>query len=205
MMPSASARMAPLTMAMMVMITIMIVALPGAAPYDWHCNLYCYNGGSCRHGHGKFGSYSDVGDGIPDDDASDASAEEVHQQNGMFCICPVGYTGLQCEIKFVVCSPDDHTCFNGSNCKKERAGLTGETYYRCQCDPDGSVLDAPYAGKFCEHISTVFCTGDGMEHGTSFCSNGGRVSVSECVDVNEACVLLLSAPTPTSMLPGPGT
>jgi hypothetical protein len=141
------------------------------AAFDWHCNFYCYNGGSCRHGHGKFGSYAGIEDGA----AEELPFEQVHHENGMYCVCPVGYTGLQCEIKYVVCGDDDHTCFNGSNCKKERAGLDGTVYYRCECDPDGSVMDAAYAGKYCEHIATTFCTGNGMEHGTSYCTNGGKV------------------------------
>lgn len=147
--------------------------------YDWRCNLYCYNGGSCRHGHGKFGSYNGITDGIADE----LPFEQVKQVNGMFCTCPVGYTGLQCEIKYVVCGDDNlsRTCFNGSTCKKERAGLTGETYYRCECDTAESVMDAEYAGEFCEHIATVFCNKDG-EHGTSYCTNGGKVRRFTCCD-----------------------
>jgi hypothetical protein len=36
-------------------------------------------------------------------------------------------------------------------------------------------MTAAYAGKFCEHEATVWCTGDGNSHGTSFCTNGGKV------------------------------
>jgi len=101
--------------------------------------------------------------------------EEEFHENGMYCTCPVGYTGLQCEIKYVTCGRDDHTCFNGSACVKERASNTGEIFYRCECDVEGSIMDAPYAGTYCEHIATVFCEmGDGFQHGTSFCTNGGK-------------------------------
>jgi len=98
------------------------------------------------------------------------------QQIGMFCSCPVGYTGLQCEIKMKVCGEDgqdEHTCFNGSECKKDRSG-NGKIFYRCECDAANSVMDKKYAGKYCEHISTVFC--HHSKHGTTnaFCTNGGK-------------------------------
>jgi hypothetical protein len=70
--------------------------IPTTLAYDWNCNLFCYNGGECYHGKGKFGKYAGV-----DDDAT-LPFEDLEHLNGMFCACPKGYTGLQCEIKFVV-------------------------------------------------------------------------------------------------------
>jgi hypothetical protein len=147
--------------------SILLVSMEEASAYDFACNLYCYNGGECQHGHGKFGSFSGV------EEEEELPWEKVRHENGMYCVCPVGYTGLQCEIKFVVCGQDDHTCFNGSRCKKDHSGL-GESYWRCECDADHSVMTASYAGKFCEHESTVFCHGE-QNKGTSFCTNGGKV------------------------------
>ncbi|VEU43783.1 unnamed protein product [Pseudo-nitzschia multistriata] len=153
---------------------LLLVAAIGtgtASAYDWTCNLYCYNKGVCRHGHGKFGAYAGI-----DSEIDDLPFEQELHENGMYCTCPKGYTGLQCEIKFVTCGRDSHTCFNGSACVKERSTDTGEAFYRCACDAEGSIMDAPYAGKYCEHIATVFCDGggDGFEHGSAFCTNGGR-------------------------------
>jgi hypothetical protein len=116
---------------------LLSVIANSVAAYDFTCNLYCYHGGECRHGHGKFGSYS----GVEDDE--EMPWEKVKHENGMYCICPVGYTGLQCEIKMVVCGSNDHTCFNGSACKKDHSGM-GESYWRCECDPKESVLTASY-------------------------------------------------------------
>ena len=148
--------------------------------YDFTCNLYCYNGGTCRHGSGKFGSLNSQTNskyaGLTEDETKELPFEQVRHEQGMFCTCPIGYTGLQCEIKYVVCPRDDHTCFNGSTCRKEVASDTNEVYFRCECDPDGSVMDADYAGKFCEHIATVFCEEKGVTMGNSFCTNGGKVS-----------------------------
>lgn len=138
--------------------------------YDWTCNFFCYNNGICRHGHGKFGSYTGQ-----EPTLDDLPFEKEFHDNGMYCTCPVGYTGLQCEIKYVVCGRDDHTCFNGSACVKEHASNTGEVYYRCECDANESIMSAPYAHNYCEHISTVFCEkSDGFTHSTSSCSNGGK-------------------------------
>lgn len=141
-----------------------------AEAYDWTCNLFCYNKGNCRHGHGKFGSYAGI-----DSMTEELPFEQELHDNGMYCSCPVGYTGLQCEIAYVTCGRDDHTCFNGSACVKERSSDTGEIFYRCECDIAHSVMDAAYAGKYCEHIATTFCdAGDGFTHGDSFCTNGGK-------------------------------
>lgn len=150
-----------------------------ADAYDFTCNLYCYHGGTCRHGSGKFGSTNSQKNskyaGISDEETAKLPFEQVRHEQGMYCTCPIGYTGLQCEIKYVVCPRDNHTCFNGSTCRKEVSG-NNEVYFRCECDPDGSVMDADYAGKYCEHIATVFCEEKGMEMGQSYCTNGGKVS-----------------------------
>jgi len=147
--------------------------------YDWTCNLFCHNKGVCRHGSGKFGAYGGIGFGVGDgsdsQEVEDLTFENELHDNGMYCTCPAGFTGLQCEIKYVTCGRDDHTCHNGSACVKERSSDTGEVFYRCECDTEGSVMDAPYAQKYCEHIATVFCEmGDGFQYGTSYCTNGGK-------------------------------
>ena len=146
--------------------------------YDWTCNLFCYNSGVCRHGHGKFGSYAGI-----DSQTIELPFEKELHDNGMYCTCPAGFTGLQCEIKYVTCGRDNHTCFNGSSCVKERSSDNGNIFYRCECDIKASVMDASYAGKYCEHIATVFCDGgdDGFNHGTSFCTNGGMFVVLVCI------------------------
>ena len=144
--------------------------------YEWGCDLYCYNGGECKHGKGKFGNFA----GVSEEEGEALPFAEQKHANGMYCSCPVGYTGLQCEIKFVVCGEngeDQHTCFNGSECKREKTD-SGKMFYRCECDPEKSILSASYAGKFCEHISTVFCDKHAGSSSTgsssSFCVNGGK-------------------------------
>jgi hypothetical protein len=139
--------------------------------YNWNCNLHCFNDGTCMHGKGKFGSFAGL------EETTGLPFAQEDQIDGMFCSCPVGFTGLQCEIKFVVCGADgkdEHTCFNGSDCKKDR-NEAGKVFYRCECDAAQSDLTSHvYAGQFCEHESTVFCVQNKAElSGESFCVNGG--------------------------------
>eukprot|EP00339_Tiarina_fusa_P006580 CAMPEP_0117058654 /NCGR_PEP_ID=MMETSP0472-20121206/40747_1 /TAXON_ID=693140 ORGANISM="Tiarina fusus, Strain LIS" /NCGR_SAMPLE_ID=MMETSP0472 /ASSEMBLY_ACC=CAM_ASM_000603 /LENGTH=260 /DNA_ID=CAMNT_0004776065 /DNA_START=101 /DNA_END=883 /DNA_ORIENTATION=+ len=164
---------------------LLILLLPSLTlAYDFTCNLHCFNGGECRHGKGKFGNYA----GVHEDEMM--PWETTITESSMYCSCPVGYTGLQCEIKHVVCGEDgvdSHTCFNGSECKKERSG-NGKLYFRCECDPENSIMTASYAGKYCEHIATVFCgvrEGDSSLGGSpSYCTNGGKCKEKESEEQN---------------------
>lgn len=159
---------------------LLILLLPAATwAYDWTCNLYCYNDGICQHGKGKFGSYAGV------EEEEEMPWEQEYNQAGLYCSCPLGYTGLQCEIKLVVCGEngeDQHTCFNGAECQKDRAG-NGDIFYRCECDSTQSKLDGAYAGRYCEHIATSFCDEKGEDGSfgasTSFCTNGGACKEKE--------------------------
>lgn len=136
--------------------------------YDWKCNLYCFNNGVCRHGKNKFGSYAGV-----EETAELPWESEGHATIGMYCACPVGFTGLQCEIAMKVCGDDQHTCFNGAACEKE-ADKDGKIWWRCECDASNSVLTEKYAGKYCEHIATQFCNKGGLDPGNAYCTHGGK-------------------------------
>ncbi|KAL3919327.1 MAG: hypothetical protein SGARI_007236 [Bacillariaceae sp.] len=68
----------------------------------------------------------------------------------------------------------------GTRACNDHSGL-GESYWRCECDKDESVMTAAYAGKFCEHESTVFCHGE-QNKGTSFCVNGAKCKEKESED-----------------------
>jgi hypothetical protein len=106
---------------MMRNVLLLLASLPSSTwAYDFTCNLHCYNEGECQHGKGKFGSYAGLQE---DEEMPWEKSANGPADIGMFCSCPVGYTGLQCEIKLVVCGrgeEDQHTCFNGSECRKVR-------------------------------------------------------------------------------------
>jgi hypothetical protein len=152
--------------------SLLVLLLPVASfAYDWQCNLYCYNEGECRHGKGRFGSYGNVDEETP--------WESKSHMEGMYCACPIGSVGLQCEISLEVCGMgtvnDNHICYNGNECLKETSGF-GKTYYHCECNTD-TVFENPYVAKYCEHIATVFCGHNNNEDkgaSSNFCTNGGK-------------------------------
>lgn len=55
------------------------------------------------------------------------------------CMCPAGYTGKNCESKYVPCSPSP--CQNGGTCRS--TGLT----YECKC-PEGKWRDVKHLYLF---------------------------------------------------------
>ena len=129
------------------------------------CDLACRNSGECKFGSADYSFESDTFD-----DDQLPFAEHI---DGKYCKCISGWTGVQCEIKFVICGENKHTCFNGAPCQADASGL-----FHCECDAAKSDLSSVYAGQFCEHVATVFCTtndpttGQPAKH--SFCTNGGR-------------------------------
>lgn len=48
------------------------------------------------------------------------------------CICEAGYTGKNCESKYIPCSPSP--CQNGGTCKQ-----TSHYSYECKCPP-GKII-----------------------------------------------------------------
>jgi len=155
------------------------------AELDFFCNLYCFNGGECRHGKGKFGHYvtgdtpvAPTGDTASTEESAEAPLPWVAEgvkDIGMYCACPPGFSGMQCELKMELCPNDQHECFNGQACAKERS-MNGENWWRCECDMDESRLDADYALKYCDKVGTTFCghnPNDFGFDGTSYCKNGG--------------------------------
>jgi len=144
--------------------------------FDWNCNLYCFNGGECRHGKGPFGSFGNVDSENPWDTKSHV--------DGMYCSCSSGSTGLQCEISLKGCRTEDngfqHTCDNGMDCKLAKNG-EGHSFYHCECGED-TVFESPYVEKYCDHISTVFCShnkNDDSFSSSQFCVNGGKCLPSD--------------------------
>jgi len=170
------------------------------AAYDWSCNLYCYNGGTCTHGTGKFGSYQKI--------LEDANQKNKETTNGelddvfgddepkthverMYCECPMFYTGLQCEIKLTEC-PDSQKCFNGKHCKKGKTNKESERpFFHCECDAAETdfTLHEKDSLKYCDHISRKFCdvrddAGSSTGGSDSYCTNGARCLTKNDPDAN---------------------
>eukprot|EP00980_Cylindrotheca_fusiformis_P010022 scaffold2214_cov139-Cylindrotheca_fusiformis.AAC.19 len=166
--------------------SILLLLLPAAsfgAIYDWSCNLYCFNEGQCAFGKGHFGSYGNVdadGNGKDANLNEDKSWEDKDHAGGMYCICPPGFVGLQCEISLTMCgllsdnNDRSYKCRNGSDCLKQK-DHEGRFFYHCECTAD-TVYQAPYVTEYCDRIGTVHCGNNPNEDSFSnsqYCSNGG--------------------------------
>jgi hypothetical protein len=163
------------------------------------CDMPCLNGGVCKRR-------------LDNDEGGSHRFEleqfQPQQPQRHYCVCPTGYTGVVCEIKLVLCTAtfaanaaENHqhqtttttqACSNGNACQRA-VDDSGTEYFHCECDMATSDLSLPYAAKFCEHASTVFCNVDanaekakkdrhslGGTGKSSFCTNGGR-----CKEVTE--------------------
>lgn len=125
----------------------------------------------------QFGYSADRNENDPD-----AFGSRVSTLNNMYCQCPVGYAGLQCEISLILCDPDETTCSNGAACQQAQDD-EGGVFLHCECDATKSDLSAGYALHFCRKAAMVFCSTD-LQAKQSFCANGG--SCRQMVAANEA-------------------
>lgn len=84
--------------------------------------------------------------------------------------CPQGFTGLLCDKEVATCGDSKHICLYGSKCLESDDGK-----YTCDCSAaKGITKFDKFAGLFCEHKASAFCTVDGNPGaGHSFCVNNG--------------------------------
>lgn len=135
------------------------------------CSLECLNGGTCIFGASLNGTV----------DTSNTSTNDAE----MRCDCPKGYSGITCNITAtgILCGPNNHPCLNGATCLLAMNPQTNVDRSYCDCSSVASVNRA-YAGRFCQHEATVFCTA-GIQDGSqqqqqellprhTYCANGGR-------------------------------
>ena len=80
-----------------------------------------------------------------------------------------------CDKAVDMCGENnDHICLHGAKCIKNEDGTHG-----CDCTKaNGASSFDKFAGLFCEHKASMFCTADGSpgtgsDH-ASFCVNGGK-------------------------------
>ena len=138
------------------------------------CDLSC-NGGICKFGSPEFGYAAEM----DEEDPISFSNRNTTSDN-MYCQCPRGYSGEQCEISFVMCEENQGTCSNGALCQRAQDDLGG-IFYHCECDPS-SDFSAAYAIHFCREAGMVFCSKDvGVRN--AFCNNGGRCK--QLIDAGE--------------------
>ncbi|GKZ00472.1 hypothetical protein MPSEU_000999700 [Mayamaea pseudoterrestris] len=150
------------------------------------CLLDCVNGGKCRMGRTENSQQQQQQQqqqptSVLDKKSADTSTTT---KQGHYCFCPTGFVGIYCEIKFVLCSDESETCFNGKPCQRDLDD-SGEEFFHCECDTNEAVskLDSRDAGRFCEHSSmTTYCetdsdnSNDNQNTDKPFCANSGKCS-----------------------------
>jgi hypothetical protein len=104
-------------------------------------------------------------------------------------------------------------CPHGSPCIRAVNGWN-EEYYHCDCKAANGLesdLSSPFAIKFCEHASTVFCASDSSSSNKpssmgakasvatngSFCVNGGKCIVRDSATTVAATTATTAIPTTT--------
>lgn len=128
------------------------------------CTLPCDNEGVCKFG------IKDLSD-FTDSRLDVAEFFGTANYHGMHCVCPAGFTGIQCEHTVENCG--DGLCFHGATCVEHVHDDDNEPTYSCDCD--SVLLEDPTAGLYCEHSATTYCpTPRGRDPKSYFCTNGGE-------------------------------
>jgi hypothetical protein len=134
------------------------------SPQARNCSLTCHNGGLCFFGTKDYNSL---------EHKANFSVFQGLHLDGMFCACPSGYAGLQCESSVDLCSAkEQYACFNKAKCYKGNDGSMS-----CNCDIAGDGFNKQFAGDHCQFPATSWCTGKKRQP-SSFCTNGGSCKAS---------------------------
>lgn len=148
------------------------------------CDLPCMHGGSCRFG---VKGYKDSYDSL------NLPVHAKKHEDGMYCSCPDGFTGLKCEVDINHCRDNEsgsesHFCLNGVPCAPDDDTSSGNGVtdkFGCSCEDSTNAAVLPLAGRFCEFAVTEFCSKDSMRHSHSFCTNGGKCKTKNEHDDSE--------------------
>lgn len=133
----------------------------GEAPST--CSLGCRNGGKCALGSSSWQLYY-----------RNQGPQWTNPLDLEHCVCPTGYTGTLCELLGAPCG--DGRCHNGGTCVLT-SQADGSNNYVCDCSTAKTSSGvAAYAGQYCEHEATSFCTQSTYQSSSQFCVNGGTCS-----------------------------
>jgi hypothetical protein len=104
------------------------------------CNLQCKQGGQCVHG---FKNHAKEHKNI--DELYFLKKKEI---NGMHCICPEGFAGVQCDIKLDKCG--GQYCYHGATCLQVRTQSS-----RSQCLFLLSLIQISISPTLCTMVPTL--------------------------------------------------
>jgi hypothetical protein len=161
------------TMKLLPLLFLALCTTMGSANDNPACILMCHNEGKCHMGRAEFGYASEM------DEEDETPYANRDPSTEMYCSCPEGFAGIDCEIVLMPC--EGNTCSNGEECintQNDNGGL----YQHCECDPENTDFRAVYSTHFCRQIATSYCIAQPESSGAAgrnhFCTNGGR-----CKDV----------------------
>ena len=122
------------------------------------CDMDCKNGGTCILG--------------SKDLINDEERYQYWDHEGskyMYCHCPDGFDGPNCEIEKAPCG--DNHCFNGGTCIER--SVDGTVLHHCDCSKTNNSGEKSFAGRFCQYEATSYCTKTSGLQGHLFCVNRG--------------------------------
>jgi hypothetical protein len=99
---------------------------------------------------------------------SGTCTSDVHGES--FCSCLSGFSGELCQEEGEQCGAN--YCHYGGKCFEIQIE-DGSLEHICDCT-HAYTESTYYAGQFCQHPSTAFCTGINDLNGRQFCVNGGE-------------------------------
>jgi hypothetical protein len=131
-------------------------------------NLICNHGAGCIQGVANFtvhmGLASSNGNGnSAAADFMDITPPDflaVSQVDNQHCACPIGWTGVTCEVEYKSCD-QTHPCFHGGQCILGLNDRYGNEQLFCNCDnavdQEGNKYGTCKCGAFCSKLSiTLF-------------------------------------------------
>jgi hypothetical protein len=127
-----------------------------------NCNLDC-GVNDCVEGSALFEDH------FRDPDGSTFDFHKTTNVNDEHCACPPGSTGVLCETIYQSCSIGNHKCYHGGKCEDGLVDVFGNDQLFCDCEDATDDEGNQYAGKYCEHKATTFCSDDDSH----FCLNEG--------------------------------
>ena len=159
-----------------------------------YCPLTCQNGSTCERGQQNLSGHATSSFGAR------LNFHQTLHQNGWYCSCPKGYTGLECQTAFQSCSDGERVCYHGGICKTDSTieGFygTGESSCDCRATIDSKTPIVIYSGEYCE-TATVdlqacaqleYCLNDGVCQDDPYqpCQCADGYSGSNCSVKNES-------------------
>jgi hypothetical protein len=157
------------------------------AQTETECTLQCFNQGICAFGQANFDDHPQYNDG-----SSLTFLVRTSNNAGMHCVCPYGWTGLQCDVPFEICYNDgDDTenesvnaqrCYHGGQCIPGLLDHYGNSQLFCDCSEALDLRGVPYVGKYCEHQVAQRCSGSSLGAVERYCVNDGTCNPNYMLD-----------------------